>query len=194
MVGVSAAKVKNELVRMKKLNAKDILSDKCVQDKVTGSSFINTAIINQMLRLPEGEFWGIVSNRLNVPLAKTDQKQFGGENREYWSWNYLVEEIFLQVAPIKSLVTHNGKQISIYKYYNQALRLKKWIPIAKAPVEFVINISDVTVRILAELKVLGPEESQQVLKLAVAKIFENIAGSRYTHRSILRNLKVRLDK
>ncbi len=78
--------------------------------------------------------------------------------------------------------------------YNQALRLKKWIPIAKPPVEFVINISNLTTRILAELKALGPEESQQALKLAVVqKIFENIAGPKYTHRSITRNLRVRLD-
>ncbi len=108
--------------------------------------------------------------------------------------NYLVEEIFLKIAPLRILVTHNGKLVSIYKYYNQALRLKKWIPIAKPPVEFVINASDLTTRILAELKALGPEESQQVLKLAVVQIFENIAGPRYTHRSILRNLSVRLDK
>jgi hypothetical protein len=175
---------------------KDMLvkdSDKCFQVKGTDSSFINTAVINQMLRLPEGEFWKLVSMRLNVPLSKTE-RQFGAENREYWSWNYLVEEIFLRIAPLKALVTHNGKQISIYKYYNQALRLKKWIPIAKPPVEFVINASDLTIRMLAELKALGPEGAQQVLKLAVALIFENIAGPRYTHRSILRNLKVRSDK
>ena len=147
-----------------------------------------------MLRLPEEEFWKLVSIRLNVPLSKANQKEFGNEYREYWSRNYLVEEIFLHIALLKVLVTHNDKQINIYKYYNQALRLKKWIPIAKPPVEFVINASDLTVRILAELKALGPEESQQVLKLAVVQIFENIVGPRYTHRSIVRNLNVRLDK
>ena len=124
--------------------AKGILSedrDKCFQDKVTDSSFINTAIINQMLRLPEEEFWRLVSIRLNVPLSKANQKELGDEHREYWSWNYLVEEIFLQITSLKVLVTYNGKQISIYKYYNQALRLKRWIPIAKPPVEFVMNAS-----------------------------------------------------
>jgi hypothetical protein len=163
------------------------VEDKCSHDEVSES------FINQLLRLPEKEFWKLVSVRLNVPLSKADQ-EFGEEQREYWSLNYLVEEIFLKIAPLRILVNHNGKQISIYKYYSQALRLKKWIPIAKAPVEFVINASDLTVRILAELKVLGPEESQQVLKLAVSQIFENIAGPRNTHRSIVRNLRVRLDK
>ena len=164
------------------------VKDKCSCDKGSES------FINQLLRLPEEEFWRLVSIRLNVPLSKANQKEFGAENREYWSWNYLVEEIFLQVAPIKTLVTHNGKQISIYKYYNQALRLKKWIPMAKPPVEFVINALDLSERILAELKTLDPEESQQVLRLAALNIFESIVGPRYTHRSIARNLRVRLDK
>jgi hypothetical protein len=177
--------------------AKGIFSedrDKCFQDKGTDSSFINTAIINQMLRLPEEEFWKIVSIRLNVPLSKSNQKEIGNEYREIWSWNYLVEEIFLTLASSRVLVTHDDKQISIYKYYNQALSLKTWIPITKSPVEFVINTSDLTARTLAELRGLGREEMQQVLKLAVAYIFENIAGPRYTHRSIVRNLSVRLDK
>lgn len=129
-----------------------------------------------------------------MPLSKTDQKQFGAENREYWSWNYLVEEIFLQIAPIKIVVTHNGKQISIHKYYSQALRLRKFIPIAKPQVDYVINASDLTVRMLAELMALGPEGSQQVLRLVVLNLFENIVGPRHTHRSIARNLKVRLDR
>jgi hypothetical protein len=178
------------------MTAKGIISedrDKCFQDKGTNSSF-NTAFINQMLRLPEKEFWGLVSIRLNVPQSKANLKELEDEHLEYWSWNYLVEEILLEIASLKVLVTHNDKQISIYKYYNQALRLKKWIPIAKTPLEFVINTSDLTSRVLAELKALGPEGSQQVLKLAVLYIFENIVGPRYTHRSILRNLKVRLDK
>lgn len=178
------------------MTAKGIISedrDKCFQDKGTDSSF-NTVFINQMLRLPEKEFWGLVSIRLNVPQSKANLKELGDEHREYWSWNYLVEEIFLQIAPIKTVVPHNGKQIRIYKYYNQALRLWKFIPIAKPQVEYVINVSDLTVRMLAELMALGPEGSQKVLRLVVLNLFENIVGPRHTHRSIARNLKVRLDR
>ena len=164
------------------------VKDKCSCDKGSES------FINHLLRLPEEEFWRLVSIRLNMPQPKANQKELGDEHREYWSFNYLVEEILLQIASLKVLATHNGRQISIYKYYNQALRLKKWIPIAKAPVEFVINASDLTTRILAELKALHPEESQQVLKLVAVHIFENIVGPRYTHSSIVRNLGVRLDK
>jgi hypothetical protein len=176
--------------------AKGIISedrDKCFQDKETDSSF-NTAFINQMLRLPEKEFWGLVSIRLNVSQSKTNLKELGDEHREYWSWNYLVEEIFLQIAPIKTVIIHNGKQINIYKYYNQALRLWNFIPIAKPQVEYIINASDLTERMLAELKALGPEGSQRVLRLVVLNIFENIVGPGYTHRSIARSLRVRLDR
>jgi hypothetical protein len=184
-------------VRNKEVTTNDILLEhehKSFRDKGTGSKSSNETITNQILLLHEEEFWRLVSIRLNVPLSKANQKELGDEHREYWSWNYLVQEIFLQIASSKVLVTHNDKQISIYKYYGQALRLKKWIPIAKSPVEFVINASDLTVRILAELKALHPEESQQVLKLVAVHIFENIVGPRYTHSSIVRNLGVRLDK
>ncbi|MGA9845177.1 MAG: hypothetical protein WBQ25_22975 [Nitrososphaeraceae archaeon] len=179
------------------MNAKGILledKNKCFEDKGTGCSFSNEAIKNQILILPEQEFWKLVSIRLNVPLSETNRKELGTEDREYWSRNYLIQEIFLRIAVIREVVTHNNNQVKVYKYYNQALRLAKWIPITKPAIEFVINTSDLTVRILAELKALGPEQSQQVLKLAIAQIFENIVGSIYTHRSILRNLKVRLDK
>ena len=174
-------------------NRSSELLDKCFLDKGTGLRFSNEVITRQILQLPEEEFWKTVSIRLNEPISKRNRKELETEDREYWSRNYLAEEIFLQIASVMVLVTHNDKQIRIYKYYNRALRLAKWIPIAKPQVEFVINISDLTTRMLAELKVLSLEESQQVLKLAVVQIFENITGPRYTHRSIIRNLKVRLD-
>ncbi len=102
--------------------------NKRFQDKETNSSLSNKSITNQLLRLPEEEFCRLVAIRLNTPLSKADQKEFGEEPREYWSLNYLVEEIFLKIAQLRILVTHNGKQVSIYKYYNQALRLKSGFP------------------------------------------------------------------
>lgn len=167
--------------------------DKPFQGKESDPNLFVTRIADQVLRLPEDEFWKLVSTRLNVPISETNRNELEAKDREYWSWNYLLQKIFLQIAPLKVLVTHKGKEINIYKYYSQALRLWKFIPIVKPQVEFVINTSDLTVRILAELKALGPEESQQVLKLAVVQIFENIVGPKYTHGSIVRNLSVRLD-
>jgi hypothetical protein len=104
----------------------------------------------------------------------------------------LIDELFLQLATTKSLVSHNGRcGITVRKYYNQALALCKWIPIARPAPKFVVDISDLSARIVAELKVLN--DPQIVLKQAVGRIFENIDSRQY-HLSIASKLKVRLSK
>ena len=108
-----------------------------------------------------------------------------------WTEEHLIDEIFLQLAGTKHAITHNGKYITIHKYYSQALALRKWIPIAKPIPEFVVNMSDLTSKIIADLKTL--DDSQTVLKLALGRIFDNIDSRQY-HLSIARKLKVRLDK
>jgi hypothetical protein len=108
-----------------------------------------------------------------------------------WTEERLIDETFLQLAETKHAITYSGKSITIHKYYSQALALRKWIPIAKPVPEFVINMSDLTAKIIADLKTL--DDSQSVLKLAVGRIFENIDSRQY-HLSIARKLKVRLDK
>jgi hypothetical protein len=50
---------------------------------------------------------------------------------------------------------HNAKNITVYKYYHQALALRKWIPIAKPAPEFVVNISDLRQNSLACLPLNG---------------------------------------
>jgi hypothetical protein len=82
---------------------------------------------------------------------------------------------------------HDDKSITVYKYYQQALSLRKWIPIARPAPEFVVNISDLSARIVAELKIL--DDSQIVLKQAVGRIFENIDTCQY-HLSIAQFLEV----
>jgi hypothetical protein len=81
--------------------------------------------------------------------------------------------------------------IADYKYYNQAKALRNWIPIARPPPEFIVNLSDLSTRVIAELKVL--QNTQDVLKQAVGRIFENIDAQQY-HLSIASQLKVGLDK
>jgi len=108
-----------------------------------------------------------------------------------WTEERLIDKLFLRLAETKQTITHNGKNITIHKYYSQALRLRKWIPIAKPLPEFVVNMSDLTAKIIADLKIL--DDSQTVLKLAAGRIFENIDSRQY-HLSIARKLKVRLYK
>jgi hypothetical protein len=110
-----------------------------------------------------------------------------------WTEECLIEEIFLRLAGTKEIVNHhNGKCVTIHKYYNQAFRLRYWIPVAKKPApetEFIVNMQDLTTRIIAELKALDKDGSQYVLKQAVGGIFENINFRQY-HLSIARNLEV----
>lgn len=50
--------------------------------------------------------------------------------------------MFLQLAGTKEILKHNGKCITIHKYYNQAFALLKWILIAKLAPKFIVNMSD----------------------------------------------------
>jgi hypothetical protein len=89
----------------------------------------------------------------------------------------------------------DGTVINYRKYYHQALKLFKWIPIAKPSPEFVINLSDLPPRIIQELQqnITSNSTRKYVVTQAVGRIFENI-DFRYYHLSIARNLCVRFEK
>jgi hypothetical protein len=107
---------------------------------------------------------------------------------ERWSENCLIDALFLQLAITKSLVSHNGRcGIIVHKYYNQAISLLKWIPIARPLPAFIVDMYDLSSRVIAELKVL--DDAQIVLKQAVGRIFENI-DELYYHMAIARPLEV----
>lgn len=160
-------------------------------------------LINEILKLPEKELWSIVELRLNLPpSSSSSSRQLHGngnehEDIEYWTENALVEELFLQLACTKKTAVARNRLsrkyvvVTDYKYYQQALKLRRWIPIARPPPEFVVNLSDLSSRVIVELKVL--QNTQDVLKQAVGRIFENIDEQQY-HLSIASQLKVRLEK
>jgi len=151
-------------------------------------------LVDQIVALKDEEFCRLAAIRLNLPLSKNqmNERVITEEEREYWTEECLIDEAFLQLAGTKAIVKNGGKRISIYKYYNQAFRLRNWITIAKPTPEFIINISDLTPRIYAEIKALKKEGYEYVLKQAVGRIFENI-DPRQCHLSIARKLKVRID-
>jgi hypothetical protein len=115
---------------------------------------------------------------------------------EYLTTNALVEEVFLQLACNKKTAVAQNREtrkymtVKDYKYYRQALELRRRIPIARPPPEFVVNLSDLSTRVIAELKVL---QDPDILKQAVGRIFENIDARQY-HLSIASQLKVRVVK
>ena len=153
---------------------------------------------NIILRLPEHDFWDLIDTRLNRPkgLRRLPGQEYviiidaNGKPSvvERWSELCLQEHLFLELATTKSVVSHNGRcGIIVHKYYNQALALRKWIPIARPVPEFVVNMSDLSSRVIAELKVLN--DAQTVLKQAVGRVFENIDSVQY-HLSIAILLEV----
>jgi hypothetical protein len=108
---------------------------------------------------------------------------------KFWTETCLIEDIFLRLAGTKIIVKHEGKDVTVYKYYNQALRLRYRIPVYKPTPEFIVNRSDLTDRMLSELKALSAKDSAVILKQAVGWIFANIDSRQY-NLSIARNLEV----
>ena len=121
-------------------------------------SKLDPALIERVLDLNDDEFCKLADARLNKLLSENKVKELGiaeeYDNREYWTVEHLIDELFLKIAGTKVIINHNGKSLTIRKYYNQALRLLNWIPIAKPTPEFLVNISDLTPRIVTELKAL----------------------------------------
>jgi hypothetical protein len=163
----------------------------------------NTSIQPRTLKFSHSDPWSsaqIIESELEFTDPLKTLLDFGNENKVTleieikgecsWTEECLIDEIFLQLARTKEIVKHNGKFITICKYYSQAFRLRRWIPIAKPAPEYIVNMSDlIPTRIIAELKALDKDGSQYVLKLAVGRIFENIDPRQY-HLSIARNLEV----
>ncbi len=125
----------------------------------------NQIIRNYILKLNDEDFWTLINTRLNLPNLSLEMERIYNENNiEYWHLGYLIEVVFLQLAKIKEILNYNDKKVTIYKYYHQALRMWKWIPISKPKAKFIINISDLTLRIYCELKSLDKYTVQYVLK------------------------------
>jgi hypothetical protein len=109
---------------------------------------------------------------------------------DFWTEQYLIEELFLQLAGTEQTIKHNDKSVTIRKYYNQAIRLRPWIAVADPTPKFVVNLCDLTPKIIAEIKTLN--NPKYILKEAVGRIFENIDFRLY-HLSISKVLEVDLD-
>src|SRR5688572_6275494 len=154
----------------------------------------NQIISNYILYLNETDFWNLINKRLSFPTSENEIKKVRDTSDiEYWTIGHLTDELFLQIAKTKEIINYNGKKITIYKYYHQALRMWKWIPISKPKAKFIINISDLTPRIYCEVKSLDKHSAQYVLKDSVKRIFENI-DFKFYHEHIEDNSEVVLDK
>jgi hypothetical protein len=132
----------------------------------------------------------------NDSITEFEQNSEGrNEQKEYWTTECLVDQLFLNLCSSRqTIINDNGRTFTVGKYYSQAHRLMKWIPIAKPAPEFVINISDLKPEVRKEIESIidSPMTLQYVLTQAVGRIFENI-DLNYYHLSIARNLKVKFE-
>jgi hypothetical protein len=124
---------------------------------------------------------------------KNNQKEYW--TKEYWTTECLVDQLFLNLCSSKqTIINGKGRTITVRKYYSQAHRLMKWIPIARPAPEFVISVGDLSPRVKKEIESVIDSSTilQYVLTQAVGRIFENIDFD-YYHLSIARNLKVKFE-
>ena len=131
------------------------------EDEVDGD------FVERIFALTDEEFCKLAPTRLNIRFLSSHQpkdREIAENKREYWTQEYFVDKMFLQIAGTKETIKYNGKNLTIYKYYNQALRLFHWIPITKPTAEFVLKVSDLTPRIVAELKSLEKASCDYVLR------------------------------
>ena len=139
------------------------------------------------LELPDKIFYDLLKIRLKLPVFKERDEVEVEPDREYWPESYTIDQLFNEISRTVEIITFNGKKITVRRYYNRALKIFKFISFAKSDLEFVINISDLSPRVIAELKVLDKISADYVLKQAVFGIFQNINSERYHSRVLLRD-------
>jgi hypothetical protein len=149
-------------------------------------------ITDYILKLNDNEFWDLINLRLSFPSQLEIKLVLNNIEIEYWTIEHLIDKLFLQIAKTREIINYNDKNITIYKYYHQALRMWKWIPISKPKAKFIVNKSDLTSRIYCELKNLDKLTAQYVLKESVKRIFENI-DFKFYHEHIENSLEVILE-
>ena len=153
----------------------------------------NQIIKNFILSINDDGFWNLIKLRLCLPSTSLEIKRVLNDiDIEFWTIEHLIDELFLQIAKKREIINYKDKKFTIYKYYYQALRMWKGIPISKPKAKFIVNISDLTPRIYCELKSLENHTAQYVLKESVRRIFENIDFKLY-HEHIENNLEVVLE-
>lgn len=146
------------------------------------------------LKIPDELFYTLLRIRLKLPVLEESKQVCVEYEREYYVNSFTIDQLFKEISSTVEIVAIGGKEIKVRKYYNRALKILKFVNLTKQDLEFVINISDLSPRIIAELKTLDKIDGDYVLKQAVGGIFENINSKRYHNLGFAKRLGVRLDR
>jgi hypothetical protein len=99
-----------------------------------------------------------------------------------WTTSYLIEELHCYLESFEDVYKDR-------KYERQAKDLIYRIPVYHPVPTYVIDKKDLTERLIKELQIYGLRERNELLKIAVGRIFENI-NERYFIQSVKRLLKI----
>ena len=108
-----------------------------------------------------------------------------------WSMEYCIDRLFLRLVSVTYDVQKNDGTVQVRKYLEQARKLMKLIPIASPTPAFVIDLLDLTPRLISELATTPPQLQHYILTQSVGRIFEEISFD-YHHFSIASRLLVKL--
>jgi hypothetical protein len=132
---------------------------------------------------------------VNIQLTQVDNK-FDG-NYEACTRSYLIDRLKQDLATAESSSVNNFNDnlqneriLDSRKYYNRAHHFLK-IGAFKPVPGFVVNLSDLTPKLIEELYSLDEYDRNYVLKQATGRIFEDVNFELY-HNSVSRVLKVEL--
>jgi hypothetical protein len=116
-------------------------------------------------------------------------KNYNGYNKiDRYTTEGLKDELFLQMCITKEIVTdNNGKKITISKYYLQAWELLPRISAGNPPPFFIINLSDLTPKLIHELRKDNCNR-EYVVSQAIGRILENVSPKQY-HLSLAKRLR-----
>lgn len=148
----------------------------------------------QFLELPDKKFNELLRIRFRLPVLKERNEVKVEPEREYWLPSYTIDQLFNEMSETVEIVTVGGKRNHIYKYHDRALKIFELVGNTKSSLEFVIKFSDLSPRLIAELKVMDKMSADYVVKQAVGKIFESINSERYHNLGVSKRLKVRFDR
>jgi hypothetical protein len=114
-----------------------------------------------------------------------------------WTTAALEDELTFCLCSVNLyVIKEDTKEIHIsHKYYDQAESIIYRINVWQPPPVFVINVSDLTLRLNKELKklMISPEALNGVVIQSIGRIFENI-DERYYHLSgIMNRIKWRFE-
>jgi hypothetical protein len=123
-----------------------------------------------------------------MTLDYLTQQEVGvpGQLQEYlcWSTNYLIDRLKQRLASVVDSFDNR-------RYYFQALKYMSAGACKPVP-PFVVNLSDLTSRLIYELDQLDQSDRKFVLKQAVGRIIEDVDFQLY-HNSISKVLEVKLE-